>query len=277
MHGATATPQSYYRRFAESLAKSGFRVVTYDYRGVGASRPPSLRGFRATMTDWARRDAAAVHRHVREAFGDGPIAVVGHSFGGQLLGLLDAPADIAGAVLVGAQLGYFGHWPLVDRVKLGLLWHAVVPTVTATWGYLPGRLGTGEDLPRGVADEWAAWCRSPEYLVDHHPEAAATFSRYRCPVLLYSFTDDWYAPRAAVDAFVARLSSAPLTHRRVEPRDHGGPIGHFGFFRPRFEDTLWQEVHGYLSDLFEGRPPTIEPAREPWFRDVMADLEHGRG
>src|SRR5262249_35081851 len=49
VHGATAVPQSYYRHFAAFLATRGMRVITYDYRGVGASRPASLRGFSATM------------------------------------------------------------------------------------------------------------------------------------------------------------------------------------------------------------------------------------
>ena len=60
IHGATATPQSYYRRFAEYLAQAHMRVVTYDYRGIGASRPPTLRGFSATMSQWATHDARAV-------------------------------------------------------------------------------------------------------------------------------------------------------------------------------------------------------------------------
>src|SRR5689334_23360948 len=88
IHGATATPARFYVPFASFLAASGLRVVRYDYRGVGASRPPVLRGFAATMTDWAR-DAATVHRFVEERYPGGATAVVGHSFGGQLIGLVD--------------------------------------------------------------------------------------------------------------------------------------------------------------------------------------------
>ena len=38
IHGATAVPQTYYAAFAEWLAGTGVRVVTYDFRGIGASR-----------------------------------------------------------------------------------------------------------------------------------------------------------------------------------------------------------------------------------------------
>src|SRR5688572_17742879 len=59
IHGATAVPQKFYWRFAKYLSNRGLRVVTYDYRGVGASKPSTLRGFRATLSDWALLDARA--------------------------------------------------------------------------------------------------------------------------------------------------------------------------------------------------------------------------
>src|SRR5687768_10537965 len=81
VHGATAVPSGYYRRFAEFLAHHGLRVLTYDYRGIGRSRPEALRGFRASMSDWARLDADAAHRLVAERFPGEGVATIGHSFG----------------------------------------------------------------------------------------------------------------------------------------------------------------------------------------------------
>ena len=253
VHGATAVPAGYYRRFAEFLAHHGLRVLTYDYRGIGASRPSALRGFRASMSDWAQLDADAAHRLVERAFPGESVATVGHSFGGQLIGLLPAAREVRGSLLVGAQLGYFGHWDALDRLRLGFIWRALVPTLTASFGYLPGQVGLGEDLPRGVAEEWARWCSSPEYLISHHPEARAQFARFDKPMLFYSFTDDKFAPRRAVEALVASLSGAQLQQRRIDPRDFGGqPIGHFGFFKPRFEQTLWLEAVHFLSEVLGG-------------------------
>ena len=65
--GATGVPQRHYRRFAEFAAERGLEVWTLDYRGIGLSKPPSLRGFRMDYRDWARLDLAAV---VAEAAGD---------------------------------------------------------------------------------------------------------------------------------------------------------------------------------------------------------------
>jgi predicted alpha/beta hydrolase len=279
INGATAVPQSYYLRFAQHLAASSYRVLTYDYRGVGGSRPNSLRGFRATMTDWALYDARAALEAARDS--ELPLVLVGHSFGGQLLGLLDGARDAKGAVLVGAQLGYYGHWPMPDRWRFALTWKAVVPGLTSVFGYLPGKAGLGEDLPRGVAEEWARWCSHPDYLVSEHPAARARFARFDRPTLFYSFTDDTFAPEGAVNALVDRLSGAELTHRRLDPRELGAPsVGHFGFFRPRFEDSLWRETRWFIDDLVEDRR-SFQPAphRSPFAvstDEVMADLAHGR-
>jgi len=247
VHGATAAPQRYYARFAEHVATRGWRVITYDYRGVGRSRPASLRGFEATMRDWAELDARAVLAWAARRF-PGPRASIGHSFGGQLVGLIDEAHAVDRAIMVGSQLGYYRHWRGGARIKLGAIWLGLVPALTATFGYLPGRAGLGEDLPRGVAREWATWCTSPNYLLDHVDGAAERMARFDAPTLFYSFTDDEFAPQGAVDALLERLPGAPLTHRRISPADLGlDRIGHFGFFRPEHRDTLWDEALDFLT------------------------------
>jgi predicted alpha/beta hydrolase len=290
IHGATATPQSYYRRFAEHLATAGYRVISYDYRGIGDSRPASLRGFAARMSDWGRLDAAAVIAQVKRSH-PGPLVSIGHSFGGQLLGITDAAHDVDAAVLVGAQLGSLRHWPLAARPGLALMWYGLVPALTAIKGYLPGGAGLGGvDLPAGVAREWARWCRSPSYLVDHVPHAAARFARFRAPTLAYSFTDDDFAPAGAVAALLERLDGARLRHRNLAPAELGvDRIGHFGFFRESMRDRLWTELVDHLDRIALGEPPALgEPiapaasrtAAAPLFsitaEELRADLDHGR-
>ena len=284
IHGATAVPKAYYRRIAEHLARSGTRVLTYDYRGVGASRPEDLRGFGATMSDWARLDARAAMRFARDELPGHRVAIVGHRFGGQMLGLDDAIGDAAGILLVGAQLGWYGDWPALSRPRLWLVWHALVPALTAMFGYLPGAMGLGEDLPSGVAREWARWCRTPEYLMAYHEGARERFARIERPVLLYSFTDDDFAPPGAVDRLARALSGAPLVRRAIDPSALGRrAIGHFGFFRPALEGSLWEEARSWLEAALEGRAPELRAAgrsRTDDFAiamsDVMADLEFGR-
>jgi predicted alpha/beta hydrolase len=275
IHGATAAPQAFYARFARYLAWHGLRVLTYDYRGVGDSRPTSLRRFDATMMDWVE-DARAVIRHAADTW-DVPVLAVGHSFGGQLLGLCDEMRESAAAVLVGAQLGYYRDFPVRRQPELAFFWHVVVPSLTHTLGYLPGQAGLGTDLPAGVALEWRRWCTSPSYFADDHPDAVARLAAFDRPTLMLSFSDDTFAPERTVEALKARLTGARLWHRHVRPRELGvRSLGHFGFFRPRQGAELWVEALHFLLGAAEGKLPSPTPEGEEWMKAITRDLEYGR-
>ena len=251
---ATGVLRRLYHPFASFLAGEGFRVLTWDWRGTGDSRPPSLRGFSATMMDWATHDFAGVVDWAGAQAHGAPLLAVGHSFGGQSLGLLpaDAAARLAGAVTVASQSGYWGLWPWPQRYYYAFVWHLLVPAFTALHGYFPSRLlRFGEDLPAGVARQWARWCRTPEFLGDWRGHA-----RFAAPILALSFADDAYAPRAAVDELHRRYATAAVERRHLGPRDVGAArIGHFGFFKPGLPE-LWREVSAWLlSTATAGTPP----------------------
>ena len=180
VHGATAVPQRFYEPFAQAMAEFGFAVLTYDYRGIGASADRPLADDPATMTDWID-DAAAAHGWLADALPQLPLLAVGHSFGGQFAAILDDERPADALVLVGAQSGYFGTFEPIDRGKLWLTWRLGVPALTAAFGYLPAWAGLGEDLPSGVARQWARWCSSPDYMLSEHPEARASPRRVRGP------------------------------------------------------------------------------------------------
>jgi predicted alpha/beta hydrolase len=244
--GATAVPQRFYRPFSTHLASRGYEVLTFDYRGIAESRQGSLRGFHATMQDWGADLQAAFELCQQRASGR-PVLLVAHSFGGQALGLLRGGQALAGGLTIGAQLGYYGHWPLPQRWAYGALWYAVLPAVVGVMGYLPGRLGTDQDLPGGVALEWARWCRSPRYLLDHVPEALDRFASVRAPMRVIAVTDDAYAPQPAVRAYAALLPRAQLEVWSPE-RAGVASLGHFGFFRTAGR-RLWEEATAFLDDI----------------------------
>jgi predicted alpha/beta hydrolase len=246
---ATGVRRAYYAPFAAWLATKGTRVVTFDYRGIGDSRPDRLSRFGATLVEWGAVDLASVVRFTADSFGGGRTALVGHSVGGQLLGLLPeaAVSALERVVMVGAQSGDYRLWPAAtDRARLGALWYAVVPGIASTLGYLPGALGIGEDLPGGVAREWARWCRTPGYMVGGDGGARREgYRRLRAPILAFGFDDDDYAPPAAVSALLALYENAAITRRQVARSE--AKVGHFGFFRDRFRSTLWGEAARFLA------------------------------
>lgn len=244
----TGILRRYYHGFAEFLCENGFTVVTYDYRGIGESRPPSLRGFAVTMHEWGQKDITSVMTWAHQKFQPAKLFMIGHSAGGQLIGLAANQHLLNAVVLVAAQSGYWGHWPLPQRWAYAGLWQ-VMPLLAHVWGYLPSKhLGLGENLPRGVACEWAKWCRHSEYLFGYKNELdVSNYATLTVPMLAYSFADDAYAPKPAVDALLQHYSNARIVRKHLTPAaGKAHAIGHFGFFRRTVGETLWRETADWL-------------------------------
>src|SRR5512138_2566725 len=58
----------YYDPFANYLCEQGSTVITFDYRGVGNSAPPSLNGYKANMHQWAVQDINAVLLYTKQHY-----------------------------------------------------------------------------------------------------------------------------------------------------------------------------------------------------------------
>jgi predicted alpha/beta hydrolase len=240
---ATGVRRSVYRHLAGFLAEGGAVVVTWDWRGTGDSRPVSLRGFPGTMTDWAKLDFEGVIRWARREHPVARIQLVGHSFGGQAFGLAPSAAGTDRAATIAAQSGSLRHWPLRLQVPFALLMWVVMPVLARLLGYFPARsLRMGEDLPGGVALEWARWCRSRDYLGDW-----SGHRRFTVPVLAFSFDDDPIAPRRAVDA-LHREFGGPVERRHLAPAELGvSKLGHFDFLRPGVAPAVWEAIAAWLD------------------------------
>jgi predicted alpha/beta hydrolase len=250
---AMGVPRGYYGRFAAFLARGGLAALTLDYRGVGGSRDGPVRRSRAVLHEWAEQDLAGALDFLAARIPGVPILWVGHSVGGQLLGLVDDPR-IQGALLVAAQSGHWRLWSGTDRLRILALWYAVIPLLVPLLGRLPAAiLGGGEDVPAGVAREWAEWGRKRDYAVSYaRPRGGRGFARFRGPIVSYAIADDVFAPVRAVEALLGSFEAARGELRVVAPRELGErAIGHFGFFRPRFEPTLWREAAEWLGRAAE--------------------------
>ena len=243
---ATGVPQEYYAKFADYLAARGFTALTFDYRGIGRSLEGDVRAVNARMRDWALLDGAAALSLLFEKHSK--VFLVGHSFGGQAFGLLPGAERAAAGFMVGSQSGYWKNWPALGRAWLWPVTHVALPLLSELHGYFPSsRFGFGEDLPKGVAIEWARWCRNPTYLVGDLG-VADLYARFAAPLRAYAIADDALAPAGAVRKLLELYPSSRSELREVSPRELGERrIGHFGFFRERFRDTLWREAADWLE------------------------------
>lgn len=256
---AMGVRQDYYADFAAWLAGQGYHALTFDYRGMGRSRPEGLRSLReldADLFDWADDTDAAIAHLLAQAPGL-PLLVVGHSLGAQLAGMLRHRDRIAGLVSVAAGSGYWrDNAPPLKRMVL-YFWHVLVPLATWACGYFPGaRLRKVGDLPRGVILQWRRWCLNPRYHVGAEGEVLrARFAEARFPVVALSMTDDELMTERGTRVLIDCYENAPRELHRIAPQDaQVRRIGHFGFFRAQFEATLWTRVTGLFQRLSNGVP-----------------------
>jgi predicted alpha/beta hydrolase len=252
--GAMGVEQHYYGAFAEWLAAQGFFIVTFDFRGVGHSRPlpcrASLRGFDADVTTWATRDVPAALDYLAERVGGKPLLWIGHSLGGQLLGQVPNRERVAAMITVATGSGYWAQNALKLRLFAWWLWFVVAPVATCIAGYFPGRrLKKVGDLPAGVMQQWRGWCLNRDYCVGAlGSDVREQYARIRTPILALSFTDDEFMSRANTESMHGFYVSAPREIRRIAPRDIGARhIGHFGFFRRRNAERLWPQASAWFD------------------------------
>ena len=86
VHCGTGIPASRYQNFAAFLAGAGIPTLTYDYRGIGQSRPGALRGFGAQMEDWSEYDCTAAIAGLRARFPNAEMLGIAHSAGAWVVG-----------------------------------------------------------------------------------------------------------------------------------------------------------------------------------------------
>jgi len=247
---AMGVEQQYYAAFAQWLAARGYFVVTFDYRGMGHSRHAGLRGLEADVLTWAEQDAGAVLAHLRSHLDGRPLLWVGHSLGGQIFGLVPGHEQVRAVATVAAGTGYWKEYvPQLRRIA-PLLWFVLVPLTIPLFGYFPGRLlRMIGDVPAGVMRQWRAWCLHPDYLFGVLPSRIREhYATLRLPLLSLSFTDDEYLSQRNIESLHGFYAAAARENRRLSPQDVGVPrVGHFGFFRKRFERTLWPRLGEWLD------------------------------
>ncbi|WP_165216994.1 alpha/beta hydrolase family protein [Affinirhizobium pseudoryzae] len=266
---ATSVRCRYYARFALYMFQHGFDVLTYDYRGIGESRPGQLKGFEADWVDWGEQDLEGALQYVAHILPGRPLRVIGHSIGGFAIGLAPSNRRIGRILSVGSQYAYWRDYAARHKLRMLWKWHVVMPLLTRLFGYFPAkRLGWMEDTPAGVVHDWSGMtARFEDRLragrtIAGRPEGEVLcdrFAQVEAPILAISFSDDPHGTVPAVNRLLAYFKSSECRHMHLKPSDVGhDSIGHFAFFHDRFRDTFWPLA---LHWLRHGRiPPGLSSA-----------------
>lgn len=262
---ATGVLARYYHRYAQFLARHGFDVLTFDYRGIGQSRPQRLQGVRYLWREWGDQDFEAALRLMADRHRRGPLMVVGHSIGGFLPGLAKSAPMVDRILTVGAQYAWWGDYAPRRRLRLFAKWHIAMPAMTALCGYFPGkRLGWLEDLPKAVANEWSF--RGPRFERSHpkgeRAEVLRRMAAVTAPILAVAVSDDELGTVPAVLRSLTYYSGAERLAVLLEPSDLGrDSIGHFALFHDSYATSFWMDTLAWLRE-----------GNNPWPKSVL-DVE----
>lgn len=239
---ATGVKQGFYKKIADFISVNGVSVITFDYSGIGFSLKQPIKQLQNNAADWGKNDLEAVIKYTKENYPNAKITLLGHSIGGQLIGLAKSASQVQKLILIAAQSGYWKLWKGSNKLKMWFNWHILFPTLINFFGYMPSKKISGmENLPKNVAKQWSSWGKKPNYLFDEVLAQDLYFKNISVKTLAISIENDFYAPQKAVNWLTAKYENADIKKIHLNPNDYNTKdIGHFGIFSSKFETNLWK-------------------------------------
>ena len=239
---AIGVKQTFYAKYATYLANKGFLVFTYDYRGIGDSKPEKMKGFRAHFTDWADKDFLGLTQHLEEFYPKHEKFLIGHSIGGIMIGLTRAYRAYDKIVTIGSQFGYIKNFHQKDKPKVNFFFKIAIPVLSSFYGFFPSqKVGMGEPIPNGIAKDWKKLITKKTSILGYANESQNLYEEIKTPILIISLDDDFMATPKAVDLFGELvLKNAKKKRLNIVPKEYGlDKIGHLDFFREKHKEQLW--------------------------------------
>lgn len=248
---ATGVKQNFYKKFSQYLCEHNITVITFDYGGIGGSLKDNIRNVKSSLYDWGYCDLDAVINHCTNNYPNLKLILLGHSIGGQMIGLTEKSVIANKIILVNAQSGYWGFWTGFQKVKMWLNWNILFPLLINLFGYLPSkRISSMENLPKNVANQWKDWCNSKNYLFDFLSAEILYYDKITCDLISYSVEDDNYASKKSVDWLTAQYSNAKRRRQHILPKVYyQNYIGHFGLFRENCKDFFWETIKNEINKV----------------------------
>ena len=245
INSATGVKQQIYFSFAKYLAEKGFTVITYDYRGIGESKPKKMNGFKASMRIWGTVDFKTVTDFIKKEYAGFDKFCLGHSVGALILGMNADSQIFKKFIFVATQDAYLGNLNFKVAVA-GLLGFGIaLPIMTHFLGYFPAnRFGLGESLPKGVAFDWQTLILNKKSTKRLYETNEADFSKnlYQPTFIIHAEDDSWVTQKGMRNLMKTTYPHLKTTYREVKISESDkSEIGHVNFFRS-FNRSLWKIV-----------------------------------
>lgn len=242
--GATGVKQHVYFGFAQFMAEHGFTVLTYDYRGIGLSKPKKMKGFDASMRLWGSVDFKAVTTYVKNHFKGMHLYYLGHSLGALILGMNAHSRLFEEFIFVATQKAHVSNLTWKTRVEAYVGFGLLQPVSTHVFGYFPAhRFGLGESLPKGSAFDWRTLIlnrKSTNRLLEQTLDISKELDQ---KVFVLSMEDDAWVTEKGVHALLEETypNMKPTYRKVMVSESEVNTIGHVNFFR-KYNKKLWNII-----------------------------------
>lgn len=244
INSATGVKQQIYFSFAQLFAKQGFTVLTYDYRGIGLSKPQKMKGFQSSMKIWGSRDYKALTQFIIKNFPNHQKFCLGHSVGALILGMNQDSEIFDEFIFVGTQNAFVGNLKWRTKIEAVLGFGIVQPLFTELFGYFPSHwFGLGESLPKNCAYDWRTLIlnrKSTNKLL----LKTADYSKdlIRKVFVIQAEDDDWLTEKGVKSLLNDTYPNLKPIFRLIKTSEsEKGEIGHVNFFRS-YNKNLWNII-----------------------------------
>lgn len=258
---ALGVPQQFYKYYAQFLAESGYQCLTFDYRGTGLSTyQGNIRD--VELSHWGTFDLeAAIQEATSRAVSvdaEQEVFLVGHSIGGQILGLAKSVNKLKAAVFVASSAPFWRRWSFPQILRIGFVCNFLLPVFSFSRDMYPARaVGLSSmDLPASCTRDWGRWMRNKDYLFgERFKLPVAGYKNFNKPLLSFAFDDDDFAPKVNVDYLLNFFKSAQITSEYISSDSLNlGAIDHMGFFKQKFSNSLWQKSLDWIDCQKQFKP-----------------------
>lgn len=250
INSATGVRQHLYFGFAQFFANNGYTVITYDYRGIGLSKPKKLKGFVANMRIWGAVDFETVTEWVQTKFESYDKFVMGHSVGALILGMNSLSKIYKKNIFIATQKAHISNLNWKVKLSAGLGFGLFQPILTHVFNYFPAQyLGLGESLPSGCAFDWRSLILhrdSTKYLLQKTIDVSLELKQ---PTLfLYAQDDHWVTMKGMQTLYSDTYPNIIPEFKELKIQDSPKKnIGHINFFRS-YNQKLWEIPLQWLQD-----------------------------
>lgn len=246
---ATGITKNFYHAFAQWLNQQGYPVLSFDFRGIGESLHGALKDSIASINDWGMYDIPAAIEALLNRTQAEKVIIVGHSAGGQLLGIASNYHKVAKVLAIAGSTGHVKGLKGKTKVLAPLMFNVIFPVSSFVKGYGATQfIGMGENLPKNVAKQWAEFCSKPGYVMnaigktifeDYHQQI-------QCPITSFWATDDEIATHSNVKDLLRLYPNAQTKLIELNPQQLGyKQIGHMLMFK-KSHQKIWPILESEL-------------------------------